>query len=78
VDHDAWPRTHPSPPPTPQRGAFDPNERKAVLSEIMSLLQDEVPAHFLWRHQIQWGMARNIDYKPLPDERVLASEIRVR
>jgi peptide/nickel transport system substrate-binding protein len=61
-----------------QRATFDPNERKAVLSQAMSLLTAEAPAHFLWKHKLVWGMSQNIDYSPRLDEFVYAHEIRVK
>jgi len=61
-----------------ERGTFDPTERKQVLTELMSLLTDEAPGVFLWRHKMLWGMARNVDMTPRPDDRIFANEIRVR
>jgi peptide/nickel transport system substrate-binding protein len=61
-----------------QRAAFDPNERKAVLSQLMSLLTEEAPAHFLWKHKLTWGTYKNVDYSPRLDEFVYADEIRVK
>jgi hypothetical protein len=60
-----------------ERSAFDPTERKHALSELMSLITDEAPAHFLWTHKMLWGMSRNIEYDARPDTRIFASEIRV-
>src|SRR5262249_49878960 len=61
-----------------ERAAFDPTKRKKVLSEIMSLLTDEAPAHFLWTINMLWGMARDIEYTPTPDTRIAAKDIRVK
>src|SRR4051794_36148222 len=61
-----------------ERSAFDPTERKQALSELMSLITDEAPAHFLWTHKMLWGMSRNIEYDARPDTRIFASEIRVK
>jgi len=60
-----------------ERQTFDPSKRKKVLSEAMSLLTEEAPAHFLWRHQMLYGVAKNIDYKPTPSGRIFGDEIRV-
>jgi peptide/nickel transport system substrate-binding protein len=60
-----------------ERGSFDPNERKKVLSDLLSLLTEEAPAHFLWRHKMLWGMAQNVDYTPRPDGRVFGRDIRL-
>jgi len=61
-----------------ERQAFDPVKRKKLLSQAMSLVTEEAPAHFLWRHQLLFGMTRNIDYKPLPSERIYGWNIKVR
>ena len=61
-----------------ERQAFDPVKRKKLLSQAMSLVTEEAPAHFLWRHQLLFGMTKNIDYKPLPSERVYGWNIKVR
>src|SRR5579885_340207 len=56
-----------------ERGTFDPQERKQVLNDLLSLLTEEAPAHFLWRHKMLWGLARNIARSPRPDDRIFAS-----
>jgi peptide/nickel transport system substrate-binding protein len=53
-------------------------KRKKLLSQAMRLVTEEAPAHFLWRHQLLFGMTKNIDYKPLPSERVYGWNIKVR
>jgi len=60
-----------------ERQTFDPTKRKKLLGEAMSLITKEAPAHFLWRHQLAYGMARNIDYKPRPDLRIFGANMRV-
>ena len=60
-----------------ERQTFDPAKRKKVLSEAMSLLTEEAPAHFLWRHQMLYGIAKNVDYKPTPSGRIFGEDIRV-
>lgn len=60
-----------------ERQTFDPAKRKKVLSEGMSIITEDAPAHFLWRHQLTYGLARNIEHKPRPDLRIFGLEIRV-
>ncbi len=60
-----------------ERQTFDPARRKKALSEAMGLITEEAPAHFLWRHQLLFGMTKNIDYKPIPSERIYGVNIRV-
>jgi peptide/nickel transport system substrate-binding protein len=61
-----------------QRATFEPNERKQVLSELMSRLLDEAPAQFLWTINMGWGLAKNIEYQPRVDVRIFANDIRVK
>ncbi len=60
-----------------ERETFNPGKRKKILSEAMSLITDEAPAHFLWRHQLADGVSKNIEYKPRPDLRIYGLNIRV-
>jgi len=59
------------------RATFDPAKRKKVLSEAMSLITEEAPAHFLWRHQFLYGIAKNVEFRPRPNGRIFAEDIRV-
>jgi peptide/nickel transport system substrate-binding protein len=61
-----------------QRAALDPNERKKILSQMMNLLTEEAPAHFLWRNKVLWGVSKNVELTPLPDDLMQAQEIRVK
>jgi peptide/nickel transport system substrate-binding protein len=61
-----------------ERQTFDPAKRKKALAEVMSVITDEAPAHFLWRHQLLFGMAKNIDYRPLPSERIFGWNMKVK
>ena len=61
-----------------ERQAFDPVKRKKLLGQAMGLITDEAPAQFMWRHQLLFGMARNVDYRPLPSERIYGWNMKVR
>jgi peptide/nickel transport system substrate-binding protein len=61
-----------------ERQAFDPVKRKKLLSQAMSVITEDAPAHFLWRHQLLFGLANNVDYKPLPSERIYGWNMKVR
>ena len=54
------------------------DERKQLLSELMTRLTEEAPAHFLWTHNMIWGMAKNVEFTPRPDQRINGSLIRVK
>ncbi len=56
---------------------FDPDRRRQYLSQAMSILTEEAPACFLWRHQLLWGLARNVDYEPLPDGRIYGLQMKL-
>jgi peptide/nickel transport system substrate-binding protein len=60
-----------------ERQTFDPAKRKKILSEAMSLITEEAPAHFMWRHKDAYGMAKSIDLKPRPDYRIFGLDIRM-
>jgi peptide/nickel transport system substrate-binding protein len=60
------------------RAAFDPTERKRALAQLMSMLTEEAPADFLWRHKMLMGLAKNVEYQPRPDDRIYAQNIRVK
>jgi peptide/nickel transport system substrate-binding protein len=57
---------------------FDPKKRRQYLSQAMSLLTEEAPACFMWRHKLQWGLNNRVEYKPLPDARIYAIEMAVK
>jgi len=61
-----------------ERQAFDPAKRKKLLAQAMSLLTEEAPAQFMWRHQLLFGLAKNVDYRPLPSERIYGWNMKVR
>lgn len=61
-----------------ERQTFDPAKRKKILAQAMSLITEEAPAHFLWRHQLLFGMAKNVDYRPLPSERIFGWNMKIR
>ena len=60
-----------------ERQTFEPAKRKKVLSEAMSVITEDAPACFMWRHKMIYGMAKNIDYKPTPSGRIFGEDIRV-
>jgi peptide/nickel transport system substrate-binding protein len=61
-----------------ERETFDPAKRKKALSDAMSLIVEDAPAHFLWRHQLLDGASRKIDYRPRPDLRIFGLNIKVK
>ncbi len=57
---------------------FDPKKRKQNLAQAMSILTEDAPACFLWRHKLLWGLSNRVDYKPLPDARIYAIDMAVK
>jgi peptide/nickel transport system substrate-binding protein len=60
-----------------ERQEFDEPKRIALLRQAMALITEEAPAHFMLRHKLAWGVARNIEYKPLATTDILATDIRM-
>ncbi|MGH7772683.1 MAG: ABC transporter substrate-binding protein, partial [Candidatus Binatia bacterium] len=60
-----------------ERRTFDHAKRKRALSDAMSLITDDAPAHFMWRHQLLYGIAKNVDFKPTPSGRMFGEAIKV-
>ena len=56
---------------------FNPERRKKYLREAMSLLTEEAPACFMWRHKMLWGQAKTVEYDPLPDGRIYGLDMKV-
>lgn len=56
---------------------FDPKKRRQYLSQAMSILTEDAPACFMWRHKLLWGLSNRVEYKPLPDARIYAVEMKV-
>ncbi|HXV78846.1 MAG TPA: ABC transporter substrate-binding protein [Candidatus Binatia bacterium] len=56
---------------------FDPEKRKQYLREAMSIITEDAPACFMWRHKLLWGISNKVDYKPLPDGRIYGLDMKV-
>jgi len=61
-----------------EQAEFDPKKRRQYLSQAMSIITEDAPACFMWRHKLLWGLSNKVDYKPLPDSRVYAVEMAVK
>jgi peptide/nickel transport system substrate-binding protein len=57
---------------------FDPAKRKKYLAQAMSLITEEAPACFMWRHKLLWGISEKVDYQPAPDAGIYGVHIKVR
>jgi hypothetical protein len=56
---------------------FDPQKRKQVLNEAFDAILDAAPACFLWRYQNVYGIAKDVSFKPRPDDRIDPVDIKV-
>jgi peptide/nickel transport system substrate-binding protein len=60
-----------------ERSEFDPQKRKALLNDAFAILMDDVPAVFLWRHRLVEAMAKTVDHRPMPHNRIYGDMIAV-
>jgi peptide/nickel transport system substrate-binding protein len=60
-----------------EQAEFDQKKRRQYLSQAMSIITDDAPACFLWRHKLLWGLNNRVDYKPLPDARIFGMDMKV-
>jgi peptide/nickel transport system substrate-binding protein len=61
-----------------EQAEFNPSKRKQYLAQAMSILTEDAPACFLWRHKLLWGINNRVDYKPLPDARIYGMDMTVK
>ena len=61
-----------------EQQTFDPAERNKQLTTVQEMITDLAPACFMWRHQLLWGMANNIEYDPPADARIYGMDISVK
>jgi peptide/nickel transport system substrate-binding protein len=60
-----------------EQAEFDTEKRKQYLSQAMSIITEDAPACFLWRHKLLWGLNNRIDYKPPLDSLIFGMDIDV-
>ena len=56
---------------------FNPEKRRAYLRQAMSLITEEAPACFMWRHKLLWGLSEKVDYDPPPNAYVYGVRMKV-
>ena len=61
-----------------ERAEFDPEKRKKLLQKAFGILLTDVPAHFLWRIKMVYGVSDKVDFTPTPHNRVFGTDILVR
>jgi peptide/nickel transport system substrate-binding protein len=61
------------------RSEFDPEKRKKLLQRSFSILLEDVPAFWLWRLNILYGVDTNkVEYTPTPHNRTFGTEMIVK
>jgi peptide/nickel transport system substrate-binding protein len=61
-----------------EQAEFDPKRRRQYLSQGMSIITEDAPACFLWRHKLLWGINKRLQYTPLPDARIYAIDMALK
>jgi peptide/nickel transport system substrate-binding protein len=61
-----------------ERQEFDPEKRKKLLLKAFNIIQDEVPAFFLWRINQFYGISNKIDFTPTSTDRMFGYDITVK
>lgn len=52
------------------RAAFDKPAYVKSINHALSIILDDAPAHFLWQHNILYGVSNDVKFTPRPDHRV--------
>lgn len=58
-----------------ERVTFDPEERKKILNQAFDAILEAAPACFLWRYRNVYGVAKSIDFRPVPDDRIRPTDV---
>jgi peptide/nickel transport system substrate-binding protein len=61
-----------------ERVTFDPELRKEALNVAFKAIVDSGAACFMWRHNLLYGLARNVEHKPTPSMRIFGTAITVK
>ena len=61
-----------------ERREFDPAKRKALLLKAFDMIQEDVPAFFLWRIKQFYAISKKIDFTPMSTDRVFGTDIIVK
>lgn len=61
-----------------QESEFDEKKRRALLLRSFNIIQEELPAFFLWRIQQHYGISDRIEFEPTSTDRVYGTDIIVR
>ena len=59
------------------RGTFDKDNYVKTINRALSIILDEVPAHFLWQHNMLYGVSKDVKFTPRPDHRVFGVAVHL-
>ena len=59
------------------RATFDQADYVKTINRALSLILDDAPAHFLWQHNILYGVSNDIKFTPQPDHRVFGYSVQM-
>ena len=57
---------------------FDPKKRQKLINDAIAVLVDDVPAVFMWRHRLAYGVANNVSISPPANGRIYGENIRIK
>ncbi|MBK20031.1 MAG: peptide ABC transporter substrate-binding protein [Rhodospirillaceae bacterium] len=57
---------------------FDPKKRQKLINDAIKILVDDVPAVFMWRHKLAYGVANNVSISPPANGRIYGENIRIK
>ena len=57
---------------------FDPKKRQKLINDAIAVLVDAVPAVFMWRHRLAYGVANNVSISPPANGRIYGENIRIK
>lgn len=61
-----------------ERVTFDPEERKKALNAAFKEIVEESAACFMWRHNLLYGLAQNVEHTPTPSQRIFGTDVVVK
>jgi peptide/nickel transport system substrate-binding protein len=57
---------------------IDPEQRKKLYLDALRVLRAEAPWIFLYQQEDLYGVAKRIDWKPRPDERLWVADMAIK
>lgn len=61
-----------------ERVTFDPAARKKALNQAFKAIVDASAGCFMWRHNLLYGLAKNIEHTPTPSMRIFGTDVVVK